>query len=167
MTLDVISEKRSPEPSKCKILSTGRNSVSSVRLMFDTRNFSFSYDTLTFYLTEVGIFHSFAHGYGCQEKFNPYMTLESGLSTFEDCERLFSFTNRMAGVSRHTTEFHRHQELEWMITYWNSTKLAGLGQFQDSFQDHVSERYLLNQNGVLAFCRSSPAGHEECSRQRA
>lgn len=78
--------------------------------------------------TEVPVFHAYAHEYACQEKFNPFMTPGSGLTNFEDCERVFSYTNKMAYVSRHTTAYHRHQQLEWCINHWNQIKLTNLGK---------------------------------------
>lgn len=64
---------------------------------------------------EVGVFHGYAHNWGCQLEFNPRLTAVAGLHDFEACERLFAFTNKMAGVSRHHTAFHRHQMMEVMV----------------------------------------------------
>ena len=45
---------------------------------------------------------------------------DAGLEDFETCERLFSFTNLMARVTRHSVIHHLHQQLEWMINHWNA-----------------------------------------------
>ena len=49
----------------------------------------------------MGAFHGYAHARGCQIDFHPRIAdIGMGLEDFEGCERLFSNTNRFAGMSR-------------------------------------------------------------------
>ena len=49
----------------------------------------------------MGAFHGYAHARDCQIDFHPRVAdLGMGLEDFEGCERLFSKTNRFAGMSR-------------------------------------------------------------------
>lgn len=79
--------------------------------------------------TDVGAWHGYAHNRECQVRYHPRLTSTAGLEDFEGCERLFSYTNGIAGVTRSATRYHRHQQLEWVIKQWNSDKLLHLGQF--------------------------------------
>lgn len=77
----------------------------------------------------MGAWHGYAHNRECQVRYHPRLTAVAGLEDFEGCERLFSYTNGIAGVTRSATRYHRHQQLEWVIRQWNSDKLLHLGQF--------------------------------------
>lgn len=80
-------------------------------------------------LTEVGAWHGYAHQRPCQVSYHPRLTAQAGLEDFETCERLFSFTNGVAGVTRSATRFHRHQQLEWVIEQCNNDKLSLMGEY--------------------------------------
>ncbi|KAH8085297.1 hypothetical protein HD553DRAFT_271959 [Filobasidium floriforme] len=76
---------------------------------------------------QVGAWHGYAHDRPCQVKCHPRFNAEAGLEDFETCERLFSYTNGVAGVTRSATRYHRHQQLEWVIEQWNNDKLCLMG----------------------------------------
>ncbi|KIY61650.1 hypothetical protein CYLTODRAFT_337237, partial [Cylindrobasidium torrendii FP15055 ss-10] len=57
----------------------------------------------------VGAFHGFAHNRLCQLRFLPRYIQGLGLTDFEVLERLFSKSNALAPVTRHSSAFHRRQ----------------------------------------------------------
>ncbi|KAG7527162.1 hypothetical protein FFLO_07209 [Filobasidium floriforme] len=78
---------------------------------------------------QVGAWHGYAHQRPCRVSYHPRLTAQAGLEDFETCERLFSFTNGVAGVTRSATRFHRHQQLEWVIEQCNNDKLSLMGGY--------------------------------------
>ncbi|KIJ30837.1 hypothetical protein M422DRAFT_234713 [Sphaerobolus stellatus SS14] len=77
----------------------------------------------------VPTFHGHAHNRGCQLTWHPLYLTEMGLEDFEGCERVFSFSNHLAGTTRNATTFHRHQAIEEHFKYWDELKYANLSVF--------------------------------------
>lgn len=65
----------------------------------------------------VGAFHGFAHNRLCQLRFLPRYIRGVGLTDFEVLERVFSKSNALAPVTRHSSAFHRRQLLAAYFTH--------------------------------------------------
>ena len=74
----------------------------------------------------VGSFHGHAHGRLCQLKFHPLFVEGAGLEDFEGNERTFSEANEMAGSTRHSSRFHRAQQLSRGFASHNRDKFGKL-----------------------------------------
>lgn len=72
----------------------------------------------------VNAFHGHAHCRSCQVQWHPLYTEGAGLEDFEGCERVFAESNKVAGVTRHASTFHRRQSIVRHFERWNSDKYA-------------------------------------------
>lgn len=70
----------------------------------------------------VNAFHGHAHCRSCQVQWHPLYTKGTGLEDFEGCERVFSESNKVAGVTRHASVFHRRQAILRHFHRWNGDK---------------------------------------------
>jgi len=77
----------------------------------------------------VPAFHAWPHNRQCQTEHHPLYTQGVGLEDFETQERLYSFTNQCAGVTRHSSPFHREQVLHGQFQRNDCEKYATLGMF--------------------------------------
>jgi hypothetical protein len=95
----------------------------------------------------VGSFHGHAHNCQCQLTWHPLHIVRAGHSEGEGCEHIFSSSNDQARLTRHSTQFHRHQSLEEHFTFWDHDKYAALGkvlQFIGIFSHLSPGNFLFN-----------------------
>jgi len=78
----------------------------------------------------VGSFHGHAHNRLCQLQYLATYVKGLGLEDLEGCERFFSKSNALATSVRHSSNFHRRQQITQFIkhmdeneTYQNLSKL--------------------------------------------
>src|ERR1700722_18325833 len=67
------------------------------------------------YTSLVGAFHGHAHNRICQLSHLATYTEGLGLEDLEGCERAFSRSNALASSQRHSSRFHRQQDI---VTYF-------------------------------------------------
>ncbi|KAG8685044.1 hypothetical protein FRC08_013330, partial [Ceratobasidium sp. 394] len=75
----------------------------------------------------TGAFHGPAHNRACQLKYHSRYFLGAGLTDFENCETLFSSSNRLAATTRFASKFHRHQRIHRHLDGWDDDQRANLG----------------------------------------
>ncbi|QRV77134.1 hypothetical protein RhiJN_05149 [Ceratobasidium sp. AG-Ba] len=75
----------------------------------------------------VGAFHGPAHNQLCQFDNHPCNIPGTGLTDFENCETVFSSTNRLAGTTRLASEYHRLQKIDNHIYGYDNDQYLQLG----------------------------------------
>lgn len=75
----------------------------------------------------VPAFHGHAHNRACQIRWHPMYIEGTGLEDFEECERTFSKSNEVAGVTRLATPFHRQQQIDEHFLFHDEDKHAKSG----------------------------------------
>lgn len=78
----------------------------------------------------VPAFHGHAHNRACQLGWHPMYTKGVGLEDFEECERTFALSNNLASVTRHSTPFHRQQQIDEHFDFHDLDKHAASGEFR-------------------------------------
>ena len=78
----------------------------------------------------VPAFHGHAHNRACQVLWHPLYIQGAGLEDFEECERTFSKSNELAGVTRLATPFHRHQQMDEHFFFHDEDKHASSGKLK-------------------------------------
>lgn len=82
------------------------------------------------YLPVIGMMHGFAHIRACQLLFLMLYIVWTGNEDGEGNERYYSFTNALAGVTRHQSTFHRRQSIaEFAYNHDNLETYAKLSTF--------------------------------------
>lgn len=76
----------------------------------------------------VGSFHGPAHNRACQIKNHPHNRPGAGLTDFENCETVFSSSNRVAGTTRLASPYHRLQRIDIHFDGWDDDQYANLGE---------------------------------------
>ncbi|KAG8733227.1 hypothetical protein FRC10_000340 [Ceratobasidium sp. 414] len=76
----------------------------------------------------TGAFHGPAHNRPCQLKYHSRHFLGAGLTDFENCETLFSSSNRLASSTRFASKYHRHQRIHRHMDGWDDDQHANLGR---------------------------------------
>ena len=74
-------------------------------------------------------FHGWAHNRFCQINYHPLYIQGTGIEDYEICEKMFSFTNGAASVTRHATGYHRRQTLEVVFGQWDLYKFTNLCRY--------------------------------------
>lgn len=88
----------------------------------------------------VGLFHGHAHNRLCQLFNLPTYVEGMGLENFEGCERLFSKSNALAAVVRHSSSFHRHQAIRSYFEHMDEIEtFQGLSTFLYNNTKHALE----------------------------
>ncbi|KAK1231535.1 hypothetical protein PQX77_005367 [Marasmius sp. AFHP31] len=77
----------------------------------------------------VPAFHGHAHNRKCQLYWHPTYIPGLGIFDFEECERLFSLSNRLASTTRHATTFHRRQTIIEHFNFHSQDKNANFGNW--------------------------------------
>jgi hypothetical protein len=77
----------------------------------------------------VPSFHGYAHNHGCQLDWHPLYNEGIGLEDFEECERTFSKSNELAVVTRFSTQYHRHQEINEFLFHHDLDKYMTSGLY--------------------------------------
>ncbi|KAG1745399.1 uncharacterized protein EDB91DRAFT_1049934, partial [Suillus paluster] len=77
----------------------------------------------------VNLFHGHAHNRRCQLQFHPLYQHGLGLEDLEMCERIFSGSNAVAPVIRHTSYFHWLQFIDLHFQQWDSDRYLELSTF--------------------------------------
>ena len=77
----------------------------------------------------TGSFHGAAHNRSCQLEFLISLQKGAGMEDGEGNERLYSESNPLASVTRHTSPYIRHLGIEIHFTEWDETKYERLGMF--------------------------------------
>ncbi|KAL0571876.1 hypothetical protein V5O48_010096 [Marasmius crinis-equi] len=77
----------------------------------------------------VPAFHGHAHNRKCQLSWHPMYIPGVGMTDFEECERFFSLSNRLAITTRLATPFHRRQAILEHFNFHSEDKDAGFGHF--------------------------------------
>ncbi|KAG8688508.1 hypothetical protein FRC08_011398 [Ceratobasidium sp. 394] len=75
----------------------------------------------------LGLFHGPAHRRQCQVLFHPQNRRGTGLTDFENCETLFSSSNRVAATTRLASKYHRHQRIDLFLEAWEDDTYSSLG----------------------------------------
>ncbi|QRW04480.1 hypothetical protein RhiLY_03479 [Ceratobasidium sp. AG-Ba] len=75
----------------------------------------------------VGAFHGPAHNQLCQFDNHPRNIPGTGLTDFENCETVFSSTNRLAGTTRLASVYHRLQKIDNHIYGFDDDQYLQLG----------------------------------------
>ncbi|KAG8704171.1 hypothetical protein FRC08_002384 [Ceratobasidium sp. 394] len=75
----------------------------------------------------VGTFHGPAHNRSCQMKNHPHNRPGTGLTDFENCETVFSSSNRLASTTRLASAYRRHQKIDIHFDAWDDDQYANLG----------------------------------------
>ncbi|KAG8696739.1 hypothetical protein FRC08_006965 [Ceratobasidium sp. 394] len=76
----------------------------------------------------TGGLHGPAHNRPCQLEFHCRLLPGAGLTDFENCETLFSSTNRLASTTRLASKYHRHQRIHRHLDGWDDDQHANLGR---------------------------------------
>ena len=76
----------------------------------------------------VNAFHGWAHNRLCQLKYHPLYRRGLGLEDLETLERVFSSSNSMARIIRHTTRFHWSQYVDLHFQQWDADKYQELSK---------------------------------------
>ncbi|KAA1473373.1 hypothetical protein DENSPDRAFT_765398, partial [Dentipellis sp. KUC8613] len=77
----------------------------------------------------VPAFHGYAHNRLCQLHFHPLYITGFGLEDMETCERIFSAFNGLAVITRHASQFHRHQAIDMFAKQWDADKYRDISLF--------------------------------------
>ncbi|KAK1216235.1 hypothetical protein PQX77_021149 [Marasmius sp. AFHP31] len=77
----------------------------------------------------VPAFHGHAHNRKCQLYWHPMYIPGIGLTDFEECERFFSLSNRLAITTHLATAFHRRQIILEHVNFHSDDKNATFGNF--------------------------------------
>ncbi|KAL0564802.1 hypothetical protein V5O48_017232 [Marasmius crinis-equi] len=77
----------------------------------------------------VPAFHGHAHNRKCQVHWHPMYVLGVGNEDFEECERTFSLSNRLASTTRLATPFHRQQMILEHFSFHSDDKDLSYGRF--------------------------------------
>jgi hypothetical protein len=80
----------------------------------------------------VPAFYGHAHNCGCQINWLSLYIEGAGLEDFEECERIFSKSNKLAGVTWLATQFHRHQQIDEHFDFHDDDKHAASGKFSST-----------------------------------
>ncbi|KAG9089237.1 hypothetical protein FS749_001499 [Ceratobasidium sp. UAMH 11750] len=75
----------------------------------------------------TGGLHGPAHNRPCQLEYHCRLLPGAGLTDFENCETLFSSTNRLASTTRLASQYHRHQRIHRHLDGWDDDQHANLG----------------------------------------
>jgi hypothetical protein len=75
----------------------------------------------------VPAFHGHAHNRSCQVHWHPMYMEGVGLEDFEECERTFYKSNELASITRLSTPFHRHQQIDEHFHFHDLDKHAASG----------------------------------------
>lgn len=76
----------------------------------------------------VGSFHGPAHNRACQLDNHPHNRAGTGLSDLENCETVFSSSNRVASTTRLASSYHRLQKIDLHFTAWDEDQYSGCGK---------------------------------------
>ncbi|TFK59026.1 hypothetical protein BDN72DRAFT_873101 [Pluteus cervinus] len=86
---------------------------------------------------------------------------------FEECERTFSKSNELAGVTRLATPFHRHQQINEHFHFHDLDKYAAAGTF--IYQNYIQALDRIHINGALLASleeeMSKPHDYEQVLRE--
>jgi hypothetical protein len=77
----------------------------------------------------VSSFHGPAHNQMCQIQNHPHNRLGAGLTDFENCETVFSSTNRIAMATCLASCYHRHQRIDIFLDSWDDDMYRNLGEY--------------------------------------
>ncbi|KAG8763362.1 hypothetical protein FRC12_008575 [Ceratobasidium sp. 428] len=75
----------------------------------------------------LGSFHGPAHNRYCQLHNHPHNIPGAGLTDFENCETIFSSTNRTSPTTRLASAYHRHQRIHNHLTAYDDDTYHMLG----------------------------------------
>ncbi|KAJ7761561.1 hypothetical protein DFH07DRAFT_957156 [Mycena maculata] len=93
----------------------------------------------------VPAFHGHAHNRACQVGWHPLYVEGVGLEDFEECERTFSQSNQLAGITRLCQRFHRQQALDEHFDFHDLDKHASSGNFIYQNYRQAIEKISLNR----------------------
>ncbi|TFK65041.1 hypothetical protein BDN72DRAFT_736735, partial [Pluteus cervinus] len=77
----------------------------------------------------VDSFHGHAHNRPCQLNYHPLYRNGVGLEDFGTCERIFSCSNSVARLIRHSSHFHWRQFIDLHFTQWDEDRYEDLSNF--------------------------------------
>ncbi|KAL0569696.1 hypothetical protein V5O48_012269 [Marasmius crinis-equi] len=112
----------------------------------------------------VPSFHGHAHNRKCQLSWHPQYAHGVGLEDFEECERTFSQSNRLASTTRMATPFHRRQAILEHFYFHDMDKHANSGNF--IFQNYCQALKRKEVDGPVfdEACLQLDLSGEECER---
>ncbi|KAI0075583.1 hypothetical protein K474DRAFT_1761098, partial [Panus rudis PR-1116 ss-1] len=77
----------------------------------------------------VNAFHGYTHSYDCQVKHHPNVIDGIGLEDLETLERVFSSSNQLAPIVRHSSPYRRRQLIDAYFRQWDEDKYLNCGTF--------------------------------------
>ncbi|KAF8874791.1 hypothetical protein BD779DRAFT_1421837, partial [Infundibulicybe gibba] len=105
--------------------------------------------TVTFRLQGVvPSFHGHAHNRACQTHWHPMYMEGVGLEDFEECEQTFGRSNELAGNSRLSTPFHRHQNIDEHFAFRDEDKFFASGNFIFENYRQAQEKLKFNSEAL-------------------
>ncbi|KAL0566107.1 hypothetical protein V5O48_015913 [Marasmius crinis-equi] len=112
----------------------------------------------------VPAFHGHAHNHKCQVSWHPMYVNGAGIEDFEECERTFSESNKLAASTRLATEFHRHQSILEHFEFHDQDKHISSGNFiyqnyRDALGRLAADEPLFNE-----LCEKWNVSVEDCER---
>ncbi|KAL0572264.1 hypothetical protein V5O48_009690 [Marasmius crinis-equi] len=112
----------------------------------------------------VPSFHGHAHNRKCQLSWHPQYAHGVGLEDFEECERTFSQSNRLASTTRMATPFHRRQAILEHFHFHDLDKHAASGNF--IFQNYCQALKRKEVDGAVfeEACLELKLSKEECEQ---
>ena len=76
----------------------------------------------------IPAFHGHTQNHTCQTSWHLLYVEGAGLEDFEECEHTFSKSNKLASVTRLSTPFHRHQQIDEHFMFHDDDKHASSGK---------------------------------------
>jgi hypothetical protein len=84
----------------------------------------------------VPAFHRHAHNRKCQLRWHPMYMEGVGTEDFKECEQIFCGSNNLTNVTRLSTPFHRHQEIQEYFIFHDEDK-SNIGMSMISFTEYL------------------------------
>jgi hypothetical protein len=75
----------------------------------------------------VNAFHGFTYNYACQCQNHPHGIVGMGIEDLETLERIFSFSNQLAAVTRYSSAYRRRVFIDLFFGQWDEKKYQNLG----------------------------------------
>ncbi|KAF8869977.1 hypothetical protein BD779DRAFT_1614257 [Infundibulicybe gibba] len=96
----------------------------------------------------VPSFHGHVHNWACQTHWHPMYMEGVGLEDFEGCEQTFGRSNELAGNSRLSTPFHRHQNIDEHFMFRDEDKFFASGNFIFENYRQAQEKLKFNSEAL-------------------
>ncbi|KAL0061720.1 hypothetical protein AAF712_011437 [Marasmius tenuissimus] len=112
----------------------------------------------------VPAFHGHAHNRKCQLYWHPTYIPGLGIFDFEECERLFSLSNRLASTTRLATLFHRRQIILEHFNFHSQDKDANFGNWAHQMYREALSRLDNKEPVFKQKCRELRMEPQDCEK---